>query len=54
MNVKDGIVTIEGRPETASVGHGIIDAIRHIEGVVTVRDRLRYPPNPEYLPSALS
>jgi CBS domain-containing protein len=53
VNVKDGIVTIEGRPETASAGHGIIDAIRHIEGVVAVRDRLRYPPNPEYLPSAL-
>jgi CBS domain-containing protein len=53
VNVKDGIVTIEGRPETASAGHGIIDAIRHVEGVVAVRDRLRYPPNPEYLPSAL-
>jgi len=54
VNVKDGIVTIEGTPETASVGHDIIDAIRHIEGVVAVRDRLSYPPNPEYLPSALS
>jgi CBS domain-containing protein len=53
VNVKDGIVTIEGTPETASVGHDIIDAIRHIEGVVAVRDRLSYPPNPEYLPSAL-
>jgi CBS domain-containing protein len=53
VDVKDGIVTIEGTPQTASVGHDIIDAIRHIEGVVAVRDRLRYPPNPEYLPSAL-
>jgi CBS domain-containing protein len=51
--VKDGVVTIEGTPETASVGHDIIDAIRRMEGVVAVRDRLSYPPNPEYLPSAL-
>jgi hypothetical protein len=54
VNVKDSIVTIEGTPETASVGHDIIDAIRHVEGAVAVRDRLSYPPNPEYLPSALS
>jgi CBS domain-containing protein len=53
LNAKDGVVTIEGTPETASVGHDVIDAIRHVEGVVAVRDRLSYPPNPEYLPSAL-
>ena len=41
VTVKDGIVTIEGTPETTAVGHDIIDAVRHMEGVVAVRDRLR-------------
>ena len=53
VTVKDGIVTIEGTPETASIGYDIIDAIRHVEGVVAVRDRLSYPPNPEYRPIAV-
>jgi CBS domain-containing protein len=44
VTVKDGIVTIEGKPENTTVGHEIIDATRHIEGVVAVRDRLNYPP----------
>jgi CBS domain-containing protein len=44
--VKDGIVTIEGTPETAAAGHGIIAAARHAEGVVAVRDRLTYPAGP--------
>jgi CBS-domain-containing membrane protein len=43
VTVKDGIVTIEGVPETAAVGRDIIDGIRHVEGVVAVRDRLSYP-----------
>jgi hypothetical protein len=30
-------------PETASVGHDMIEEIRHVEGVVAVRDRLSYP-----------
>jgi CBS-domain-containing membrane protein len=38
--VKDGIVTISGTPETAPVGRDIVDAARHVEGVVAVRDRL--------------
>ena len=42
--VTDGVVTIEGTPETAPVGRDIIDAARHVEGVVAVRDRLSYPP----------
>ena len=42
VTVKDGIVTVEGMPETASVGHDMIDEIRHVEGVVAVRDRLNY------------
>jgi CBS-domain-containing membrane protein len=43
VTVKDGIVTVEGMPETASAGHDMIDEIRHVEGVVAVRDRLNYP-----------
>jgi CBS domain-containing protein len=42
ITVKDGIVTIEGTPETNAVGHDIVDAAKHVEGVVSVRDRLRY------------
>jgi CBS domain-containing protein len=43
VTVKDGIVTVEGMPETAVVGHDMIEEIRHVEGVVSVRDRLSYP-----------
>jgi len=46
VTVKDGIVTIEGAPETTQVGLDIIDAVRHMEGVVAVRDRLTYPADP--------
>jgi len=44
VTVKDGIVTIEGKPETSTVGRDVIASIRHVEGVVAVRDRLSYPP----------
>jgi len=47
VTVKDGIVTIEGTPETAVVGHDLINDTRHVEGVVAVRDRLSYPANPQ-------
>jgi CBS-domain-containing membrane protein len=54
VTVRDGIATIEGSAETALVGHDIVDAIRHMEGVVFVRDRLSYPPatpdRPQMLP----
>lgn len=43
VTVKDGIVTVEGMPETADVGRDMIGEIRHVEGVVAVRDRLSYP-----------
>ncbi len=45
VTVKDGIVTVEGMPETAAVGRDMIEEIRHVEGVVAVRDRLSYPPS---------
>jgi CBS-domain-containing membrane protein len=43
VTVKDGIVTLEGGPETAVVGQGIIEQIRHLQGVVAVRPRLAQP-----------
>jgi len=43
ITVKDGLVTIEGRPQTAESGHDIVAGIWHVEGVVSVRDRLTYP-----------
>lgn len=46
VSVQDGVVTIEGRPENASVGRDVIEETRHVEGVVAVRDRLTYPPEP--------
>jgi CBS-domain-containing membrane protein len=42
VTVTDGIVTIEGTPESTVVGRDIIEAARHVEGVVAVRDRLSY------------
>ncbi|HYB15631.1 MAG TPA: CBS domain-containing protein [Streptosporangiaceae bacterium] len=42
--VEDGVVTIAGRPDTAESGHGIVSRIWRVEGVVSVRDLLTYPP----------
>jgi CBS domain-containing protein len=44
VTVKDGIATVAGIPENAIVGHDMIEEIRHVEGIVAVRDRLSYPP----------
>jgi CBS-domain-containing membrane protein len=44
VTVQDGVATIEGTAETAAAGRDIISAARHVEGVVTVRDKLTYPP----------
>jgi CBS domain-containing protein len=44
--VKDGVVTLEGNPETTSIGHDLISRTRHVQGVVAVRDRLVYPVAP--------
>ena len=43
VRVKDGVVTLEGTPETISIGHEVLDQVRHVQGVVAVRDRLVYP-----------
>lgn len=54
VTVKDGIVTIEGAPGTAGLGREIIDAARHVEGVVAVRDRLSYPADTPVSPEPAS
>ena len=46
VNVKDGIVTVEGNPETVSIGHQVLAGIRQVQGVVAVRDRLVFPVPP--------
>lgn len=43
ITVKSGVVTLEGHPETAQSGRDIVADAWHIEGVVSVRDRLTYP-----------
>ena len=53
VTVKDGIVTIEGAPETTAVGRDIIESARHVEGVVAVRDRLSYPSDAPHSPGPL-
>ena len=42
VTVHNGIVTLSGRPQTDQAGRDLIDAVRHIDGVVAVRDRLSY------------
>jgi len=44
VSVKDGVVTLAGRAGTAVLGHEIVRRVRHVQGVVAVRDRLTYPP----------
>jgi len=39
VTVQDGIVTLSGRPETGRAGPDIIEVVRHIDGVVAVRDQ---------------
>jgi CBS domain-containing protein len=43
VTVQHGVVTLAGKPETAEVGRSIVTAVRHIKGVVAVRDELSYP-----------
>jgi len=43
VTVSSGIVTLEGLPETTARGREIVAESWHVEGVVSVRDRLTYP-----------
>ena len=40
VRVKNGIVTVEGTPETVPGARGVLARIRHVQGVVAVRDHL--------------
>jgi len=53
VTVMDGVVTVQGNPETADVGHQVVDAIRQVGGVVAVRDELAYPPAEHTIPPGL-
>jgi CBS-domain-containing membrane protein len=43
VTVKDGIVTLAGAPGSLILGRNIADQVRHVEGVIAVRDRFTYP-----------
>jgi CBS-domain-containing membrane protein len=43
VTVSSGIVTLEGYPESGARGRDIVAEAWHVEGVVSVRDRLTYP-----------
>ena len=43
VRVKDGIVTLEGTPETISIGRQVLAQVRHVQGVGAVQDRRTYP-----------
>ncbi len=42
VKVTNGIVTLTGTPEANEAGHEIVARVRHVQGVVAVRDRLSY------------
>jgi CBS domain-containing protein len=41
--VADGIVTISGEADSDQASRAVLDAVRHVQGVVAVRDRLGHP-----------
>jgi CBS domain-containing protein len=43
VSVTDGVVSLEGDPETVEFGRELADAIRHVPGVVAVRGELVTP-----------
>ena len=43
VTVRSGIVTVTGQVESRSIARQLIDALRHVEGVVDVRDRISHP-----------
>jgi CBS domain-containing protein len=42
VTVRDGIVTMSGQPESDQVGQLLAAAVRRVEGVVGLRDQMRY------------
>jgi osmotically-inducible protein OsmY len=47
VTVADGVVTLQGELEATVLGHNLVTRIRHVRGVVAVRDELAYPPERE-------
>jgi CBS-domain-containing membrane protein len=43
VTVTSGIVTITGQAESFALARQLADAVRHVEGVIDVRDRVSYP-----------
>jgi CBS domain-containing protein len=43
VTVRDGIVTLAGLLDSERDAKSAVDAVRHVQGVVAVRDRLGYP-----------
>jgi CBS domain-containing protein len=43
VTVQAGVVTLAGHAETTALGDVIVRKVRHVLGVVAVRDRLSYP-----------
>lgn len=43
VTVSSGIVTITGQADSHAMALQLADALRHVEGVVDVRDRISYP-----------
>jgi hypothetical protein len=39
--------TLEGAAETSEFGDDMVQRVRHLQGVVAVRDRLSYPRPPQ-------
>jgi CBS-domain-containing membrane protein len=54
VTVKAGIVTLDGPIEIPASAPNMLDEIRHVEGVVDVRDRLSYPHDDQSDRTALS
>jgi osmotically-inducible protein OsmY len=44
VSVTDGVVTLDSTPETAITAHKIAGEVRHMEGVVAVREQVSHPP----------
>jgi CBS-domain-containing membrane protein len=44
VTVRSGVVTVTGSVDRRRDALGLLAAIRHLEGVVGLRDRLSYPP----------
>ena len=43
VTVTSGIVTVTGQADSPAIASELIDAVRHVEGVVDVRDRVSHP-----------